>query len=67
MFMLYCKTLLLFLRWDTGKVWARLGGMVRFEDGFRGSDKVKSEITDMITKMYYKINYMQVLLNISTM
>ncbi len=32
---LYCKTLLLLLRWDTGKVRGRFGGMGRFKGGLR--------------------------------
>ncbi len=34
-FILYCKTLLLQLRWDMGKVRNRFGGMGRFKDGLR--------------------------------
>ncbi len=34
-FILYCKILLLLLRWDTGKVRDRFGGMVRFKGGLR--------------------------------
>jgi len=33
--MLYCKTLLLLLRWDTGRVRDRCGGMGRFRGGFK--------------------------------
>ncbi len=32
MFVLYCKTLLLLLRWDTGKVRDGFGGMGRFKE-----------------------------------
>ncbi len=32
-FKLYCKTLLLLLRWDTGKVRDRFGGRRRFKVG----------------------------------
>jgi len=35
-FMLHYKTLLLLLRWDTGMVRDRFGGMVRFKGGVRG-------------------------------
>ncbi len=35
-FILYCKTLLLLLRWDTGKVRDRFGGMGRFKGKFKG-------------------------------
>lgn len=35
MFMLYFKTLLLVLRWDTGKCRDRFGGMVKFIGGLR--------------------------------
>ncbi len=34
-FMLYCITLLLLLRWDTSKVSDRFGGMGRFKGGLR--------------------------------
>ncbi len=34
-FILYCKTLLLLLRWDMGKVRDRFGGMGRFKGGLR--------------------------------
>ncbi len=36
MVILYCKTLLLLLRWDRGKVRDRFGGMGRFKDGLKG-------------------------------
>jgi len=36
--MLYCKSLLLLLRCDAGKVRDRCGGMGRFKGGFRGRD-----------------------------
>ncbi len=35
MVILYCKTLLLLLRWDTGKVRDMFGGMGRFKGGLR--------------------------------
>ncbi len=34
-FILYCNTLLLLLRWDMGKVRDRFGGMGRFKGGLR--------------------------------
>ncbi len=34
-FILYCKTLLLLLRWDMDKVKDRLGGKGRFKGGLR--------------------------------
>ncbi len=34
-FILYCKILSLLLRWDTGKVRDRFGGMGRFKGGLR--------------------------------
>ncbi len=34
-FTLYCKTILLLLRWDMGKVRDRFGGMSRFKGGLR--------------------------------
>jgi len=33
--MLYCKSLLVLLRWDMGKVWDRCGGMGRFKGRFK--------------------------------
>ncbi len=36
-FILYCKTLLLLLRWATGKVRDRFGGIGRFKVGLRGN------------------------------
>jgi len=33
--MLYCKSLLVLLRWDTGEVRDRCGGMGRFKDRFK--------------------------------
>ncbi len=40
MFILHCKTLLLLLRWDTGKVRDRFGGMGRFKGGIRDGSTV---------------------------
>ncbi len=42
MFILYCETLLLLLRWDTGEVRDRVGGMGRFKSGlsFNGLDNI---------------------------
>jgi len=43
--MFYCKSLLVLLRWDTGKVRDRCGGMGRF----MGKEWVSCVITDVIT------------------
>ncbi len=53
---LYCKTLLLLLRWDTGKVRDRFGGMGRFKGW------VNSVIINVITELHIGI-----FLNISKM
>ncbi len=50
-FMLYCKTLLLLLRWDTGKVRDRFGGMGRFKGGFRCKEWVNSVIINVIAEI----------------
>jgi len=47
--MLYCKSLLLLLRCDTGKVRDRCGGMGRFKGGFKCKGLVSCVITDVIT------------------
>ncbi len=47
MFILYCKTRLLQLRWDTGK--DRFGGMGRFKGGLRCKEWVNSAIINVIT------------------
>ncbi len=44
MFILNCKTLLLLLRWDTGKGRDRFGGMGRFKDRLRCKGWVNSVI-----------------------
>ncbi len=41
-FALYCKTLLLLLRWDRVKVSDRFGGMGRFKGGLTSRDPVSS-------------------------
>ncbi len=56
MFILYCKTLLLLLRWDTGKIRDMFGGMGRFKGGLRCKGWVSSVIINVITES----NYMQV-------
>ncbi len=48
-FMLYCRTLLLLLRWDTGKVWDRFGGMGRF----KGKGWVNSVVVDVILHLFF--------------
>ncbi len=59
MFILYCETLLLLLRWDTGEVRDRVGGMGRFKSGlsFNGWDNIV--IINVITENNYRCNYMQ--------
>ncbi len=49
MFILNCKTLLLLLRWDTGKGRDRFGGMGRFKDRLRCKGWVNSVIINVIT------------------
>ncbi len=48
-FILYCKALLLLLRWDRGKVWDRFGGMGMFKGGLRCKGWVISVIVNVIT------------------
>ncbi len=48
-FILYDKTLLLLLRWDTGKVRDRFGGMGRFKCGLSCKGLVNSVIICVIT------------------
>jgi len=48
-FVLYCKTLLLLLRCDTGKVRDSCGGMCRFKGGLRCKGRVNGVITNVIT------------------
>ncbi len=59
LFMLYCKTLLLLLRWDISKVRDRFGGMGRFKGGLRCKGWVNSVTINVITEMSYRC-YMQV-------
>ncbi len=60
-FISYCKTLLLLLRWDTGNVRDRFGGMGRFKGGLRCKGWVNSVIIiNVITEINYRCNYMQV-------
>ncbi len=49
----YCKTLLLLLWWDMGKVRDRFGGMGRFKGGLRYKGWVNSVITNVIIEMNY--------------
>ncbi len=63
-FILHCKTLLLLLRWDTGKVRHRFGGMGGFKGGLRCKEWVNSVIINVIAEMNCKCNYMQVFKNI---
>ncbi len=55
MFILYCKSLFLVLRWDTGKVRDRFGGVGRFKCGLRSKGWFNSVIiiTDVITCRYF--------------
>ncbi len=53
---LNCKT----LRWDTGEVRDRFGGMSRFKVGLRCKGWVNSVIINVITEINYGCNYMQV-------
>jgi len=46
---LYCKSLLLPLRWDTGRVRDRCGGMGRFKCKLKCKGWVSCVITDVIT------------------
>ncbi len=55
MFILYCKTNLLLLMWDTGKVRDRFGGMGWFKCGLRCKGWVNSVIINVITN--YRCNY----------
>ncbi len=57
MYLLYCKTFLLLVRWDTGKVRDRFGGMGRFKGGLRCKGWVNRVIINVITEMYYRCNY----------
>ncbi len=54
---LCCKTLLLLLRWDTGTVRVRFGGMGGFKGGLRCEGWINSVIinviTDVITYRYF--------------
>ncbi len=54
---LYCKTLLLLLRWDMDKVRDRFGGMGWFKGGLRCKGWVNSLIINVITEMNYRCNY----------
>ncbi len=67
MFILCCKTLLLLLRWDTGKVRDMFGGMGRFKGGLRCKGWVNSVIINVISEINYICNYMVFLIYISTM
>ncbi len=48
-FILYCKIVLLLLRWDIGKVRDRFGGIGRFKVGLRCKGRVNSVIINVIT------------------
>ncbi len=62
---LYFKTLLLLLRWNTGK--DRFGGMARFKSGFRCKGCINSVILNVITEINYRRNYIDIFKYISTM
>ncbi len=64
MYLLYCKTFLLLLWWDAGKVRDRFGGTRWFKGGLRCKGWVLqcnykcnyiNLITDVITYRYFKI------------
>ncbi len=59
-FIFYCKTLLLLLRRDTGKVRERFGGVGRFKHELRYKGCVNSVIIDVITEINYRCNNKQV-------
>ncbi len=61
-FIMKCKTLLLLLRWDTGEVRGRFGGMDGFKGGLMCKGWVNIVIINVITEINYKCNYMQVFL-----
>ncbi len=63
MFILYCKTLLLLLRWDTGKVKDWFGGMGWFKGGLKCKDG-SMVIINVITKTNYRCNYKQIFFKI---
>ncbi len=53
-------TLLLLLRWDTGKVRDRFSRMGWVKGGLRCKEWVNSVIINVITEINCKCNYMQV-------
>ncbi len=53
MFILYCKTLLLLLRWASDKVRDRFGGMGRFKGAIRCKGWVNSVIINVITDVLH--------------
>ncbi len=61
---LYCKTHLMLLRWDRGKVKGRFGGLGQFKGGLRCKGWVNSEIINVITKINYRCTYIKVFLKI---
>lgn len=56
-FILYSKTLLLLLRWDTGMVRDRFGDMGRFKGRLRSEGWINSVIIKAITEINYRCNY----------
>ncbi len=56
MVILHCKTLLLLLWWDRGKVRDRFGGMGRFKSGFMCKGGVNSLNINVITEINYRFN-----------
>ncbi len=60
MFILYCKTFLLLLRCDTGKVRDRFGGMGRFKGGLKCKGWINNVAINVITEINYSCNYIQV-------
>lgn len=59
-FILYCKTLILLLRWDTGKVRDKFVAMGRFKGGLRSKEWVNSVNIYVISEINYRCNCMQV-------
>lgn len=61
-FWVFILTLLLLLRWDTGKVRDSFGGMVRFNCGLRCKGWVNSVIIINVIAENYRWNYIRVFL-----
>ncbi len=59
MFILYLKTILLLLRWDTGNVRDMFSCMGRFKGGLRCKGWVNSVIIHLITEINCRCNYIK--------